>query len=62
MVCHGSGRQGDFLLKDQGFLLEVGEQVDLLKYLFLEFLEMYKRGEGVRIIDRMNALRICVFT
>jgi len=30
--------------------------------LFVEFLELYKRGEGVRIIDRMNALRMNPYT
>jgi len=30
--------------------------------LFIEFVEMYNRGEGVRIIDRMDAIRISVFS
>lgn len=30
--------------------------------LFVEFMEMYQRGEGVRIIDRMNAVGISVFS
>ncbi|UCD63996.1 MAG: hypothetical protein JSW34_00790 [Candidatus Zixiibacteriota bacterium] len=30
--------------------------------LFLEFLEMYRRGEGLQIIDRMNTLRINPYT
>jgi hypothetical protein len=30
--------------------------------LFIEFLEMFKRGEGVRIIDRMDALGLSVFS
>ncbi len=30
--------------------------------LFIDFIETYHRGEGVRIIDRMNALRVGVFS
>jgi hypothetical protein len=30
--------------------------------LFVEFLEIYQRGEGVRIIDRMNAVGVSVFS
>ena len=30
--------------------------------LFVEFIEMYNRGEGSRIIDRMNAVGISVFS
>ena len=30
--------------------------------LFIEFFEMFKRGDGVRIIDRLNALRLNPFT
>ena len=31
-----------------------------LGHLFIEFAELHQRGEGVRIIDRMNALRISI--
>lgn len=31
-----------------------------LGQLFIEFAEMHRRGEGVRMIDRMNALRLSV--
>ncbi len=34
---------------------------DSLGRLFIEFLELYKRGEAVRIIDRMNALKLSYF-
>jgi len=30
--------------------------------LFVEFIEMHQRGEGVRIIDRMDAVRVGVFS
>jgi hypothetical protein len=30
--------------------------------LFVEFLELFKRGEGVRIIDRMDALQLGIFS
>jgi len=30
--------------------------------LFVEFMEIYQRGEGVRIIDRMNAVGIGIFS
>jgi hypothetical protein len=30
--------------------------------LFVEFMEMYQHGEGVRIIDRMNAVGVSVFS
>jgi len=30
--------------------------------LFIDFIETYQRGEGVRIIDRMDAVRISVFS
>jgi hypothetical protein len=30
--------------------------------LFVEFIEMFQRGEGVRIIDRMNAIGVSVFS
>jgi hypothetical protein len=30
--------------------------------LFIEFMETFKRGEGIRIIDKMNALRINPYT
>jgi hypothetical protein len=30
--------------------------------LFIEFMDLFKRGEGVRIIDRLNALRINPYT
>lgn len=30
--------------------------------IFIEFIEIYHRGEGVRIIDRMDAVRIGVFS
>jgi hypothetical protein len=30
--------------------------------LFVEFVEMHQRGEGVRIIDRMDAVRVSVFS
>ena len=29
---------------------------------FIEFFEMYKKGEGIRIIDKLNSLRISVFS
>lgn len=29
---------------------------------FIEFFEMYKKGEGIRIIDKLNSLRINVFS
>jgi hypothetical protein len=32
-----------------------------LGQLFIEFLELYKKGEGVRIIDRMNSLKLSPF-
>jgi len=31
-----------------------------LGHLFIEFIELHQRGEGVRIIDRMNALRMSI--
>ena len=30
--------------------------------IFIEFYEMYKKGEGIRIIDKLNSLRISVFS
>ena len=30
--------------------------------LFIKFLELYSKGEGVRIIDRMDDLRLAVFS
>ena len=30
--------------------------------LFVEFIEMHQRGEGVRIIDRMDVVRVSVFS
>ena len=30
--------------------------------LFIEFLEMYKRGEQVRVIDRLNSLQFSIFS
>jgi len=30
--------------------------------LFIEFMEMFKRGDGVRVIDRLNSLRINPYT
>jgi hypothetical protein len=30
--------------------------------LFVDFIEMYKRGEGVRILDRLNAVGISIFS
>jgi len=30
--------------------------------LFIEFLELYQKGNGSRIIDRMDAMKICVFS
>ena len=30
--------------------------------LFVEFVEMYHRGEGVRIIDRLNAVGVSIFS
>lgn len=29
---------------------------------FIEFFEMYKKGEGIRILDKLNSLRINVFS
>lgn len=31
-----------------------------LGHLFIEFAELHRRGEGIRIIDRMNALRLSI--
>jgi hypothetical protein len=33
-----------------------------LGLLFIEFAEMYQRGEGVRIVDRMDALKMSYFS
>jgi hypothetical protein len=33
-----------------------------LGQVFIEFFEMYKKGEGVRILDKLNSLRINVFS
>jgi len=30
--------------------------------LFIEFLELYKRGQGIRVIDRMDAVRLSAFS
>ena len=27
-------------------------------FLFVEFFELFKRGEGIRILDRMNAMKL----
>jgi hypothetical protein len=32
-----------------------------LGHLFIEFAELHRHGEGIRIIDRMNALRMSIF-
>jgi hypothetical protein len=42
--------------------LSFDELCESLGNLFTEFLEMYKSGKGVRIIDRLNDLKICIFT
>jgi hypothetical protein len=33
-----------------------------LGHLYIEFIELHKKGEGVRIIDRMDALRLVYFS
>lgn len=33
-----------------------------LGQLFIEFFELYKKGEGVRVIDRLNDLKLSVFS
>ena len=33
-----------------------------LSNLFVEFLEMHQRGEGVRIIDRLNTVGVSIFS
>jgi hypothetical protein len=33
-----------------------------LGQVFIEFLELYRKGEGVRAVDRMNDLRIGFFS
>ena len=30
--------------------------------LFIEFIELYKRGQGIRVIDRMDAVRLSAFS
>jgi hypothetical protein len=42
--------------------LSFDQLCESLGNLFMEFLELFKRGEGVRIIDRMNALNISIFS
>jgi len=52
--------QGDYLkYKDS---LSFDQLCQSLGNLFVEFLDLYKRGEGVRIIDRMNALGMNPYT
>jgi len=51
--------KNDYLkYKDQ---LTFDQLCESLGQLFIEFLELYKKGESVRIIDRMNALKLSPF-
>ncbi len=51
--------RNDYLkYKDQ---LTFDQLCESLGQLFIEFLELYKKGEGVRIIDRMDALKLSPF-
>jgi len=42
--------------------LEFDRLCESLGQLFVEFAELHKKGEGVRIIDRMDALRLSYFS
>ena len=51
--------KNDYLkYKDQ---LTFDQLCESLGQLFIEFLELFKKGEGVRIIDRMNGLQLSPF-
>ena len=42
--------------------LDFDRLCESLGQLFVEFIELHKKGEGVRIIDRMDALRLIYFS
>jgi hypothetical protein len=42
--------------------LSFAQLCDSLGGLFIEFYELFKRGQGMRIIDRMDALGLSAFS
>jgi len=52
--------QKDYL--DFQELLDFDKLCESLGQLFVEFAELHRKGEGVRIIDRMDALRLSYFS